>query len=1202
MIHQAEKTYDTGIYAETPEEAQGLESAGYQKCANQLCQFYISPDVLEQARRYDTIVQCPHCGTQNNPLAAVGAQPTEFTPGGVTRSGLSLGDFAQIGEDLISEMGQIPGYGPIVWWHQGPAGGEYGKSALDGATAEWGVEVKTLNSEVKNKRAIIRPIDRKTKIQAVLNPAVFAEQVGDPKLGEIVDQLHLHGVLGVMVILDMGTSLADVYVREMPLFSDTTTQEVKGVIHFRDRNAKLVAQGLPFTNPLEDPRAQGFVPFQDRQQAPDAEPFGAFSHTQQLHEGPVNHTHTIQAASRYAQHLIARGHCPRCFTVNCNHMERLALDYAGDSHPGSEPQYVNDHFENQNGNTWDMPLEYNFVYTDGRLELTPGKQKHLLSEPGNQGPRARGHVVVDKGNATWLVDGNVGLSVLVKVLEDYTKQMDWVWGGLTNIEGEPINDDFAPKKSLYYWYDATLDHLALSPRADSLWKSGSELVGVGHAGALVCQGSRVDVGTLPTAAVSALLEWATDTGRTVVAGNDNVIKTIEDLEQWNFGDPNKGLTEDNADPEAERSPMGVFKCPDCGELFPRYEQYLQHRSEENLEEEPDDWYGEFPEQEFNAIEDSHFTEQAPRIMPITYVLKTAIKTLDPKDAFDEPVPFIYDIEKDAIYTGYPGARHSDIEGHFTPGGIVEGTYEPGGKVFIKSMTNTPYTVRHMLELWRYQHPEFEVKGIAMRDEQGNETKLASQDEPGQELRRLAQNDPSVKLAHEALKNAGGNVYVVGGAVRDVLQGGDPKDIDLLVRGIPADAVRAALEALPGRVDLTGKDFGVFRYRNAGHETEIALPRRERSTGEGHRDFDVQTDYKMTVEEDLARRDFTVNAIAYDLDSDEFIDPYNGQQDIKDKKLKLVHAKAFDEDPLRVVRALVAHARFGFQPDGETLADMQRSAIGLNHLPAERLQEELDKIFASPNPSAAIKLAHQTGVLKYLLPEVEAAWDYDQRNPHHELPLGEHLLAVLDNTVRATEDPDLRLAALLHDIGKPGSQWTNPDTGFSHFYRGQEGQGADHDTLGAEMAEKRLKALKYPNARTERMRDLIQHHMYPDFSSEKGARKFVNRVGEHADDLLVLRDADRYGKGTNEYQDTKTPVQDQRQLLWDIRNSQQPTDRSQLAINGKDLIDSGIPAGPEMGKILNHLTDLVLEDPTLNNKQTLLDMAHHPETVEQPRIP
>lgn len=1160
MIHRAERTYNEGIFAETPEEAQGLENAGYQKCANQLCQMYISPAILEQARQADTLVQCPHCGTKTNPLAAVGAQPTEFTPGGVTKSGLSLGEFGQIGEDLIENMGQIPGYGPIVWWHKGGAAGEYAKSALDGATAEWGIECKTLNSEVKNRRAIIRPVDRKTKQQAVLNPALFAEQLGDEKLGQIVDQLNLHGILGVMVILDMTTSLADVYVREMPLYSDVGSQEVKGVVHFRDKNAKLVAEGVPFANPLEDPRTEGFVPFQDREVAPDPEPFGAFSHkqfshTNQLPTGPPDHVH------------------------------RIAIDYAGDSHPGSEPQYVNDHFEDQGGNTWDMPLEYNFVYTDGRLELTPSKQKHLLTEPGPTGPRARGHVIVDKGNATWMVDGNVGLSVLVKVLEDYTKQMDWIWGGLTNLEGEPVNDDFAPKKSVYYYWGSEQERLVMAYTAKALYKQAS------MAPSLLLQGSRVYLDpALPTEAIPAVLEWAQDADLTVVSGNDNVIKTIEDLEQWNFSDPNKGLTEDNDDPEAERSPMGVFKCPDCGELFSRYEQYLQHRSGENYQEEPNDWVGDFPEQEFNAIEDSHFTEQAPRQDVITYVLKTALKTLEPKDAFDEPVPFIYDIEKDAIYTGYPGARHSDIEGHFTPGGIVEGTYEPGGKVFIKSFTNTPYTVRHLLELWRYQHPEFTVKGITMRDEQGNETKLAAQDQPGQELERLAENDPSVKLAHDALKNAGGEVVVVGGAVRDVLQGRDPKDIDLMVRGIPAEAVRSALEALPGRVDLTGKDFGVFRYRTAGHETEIALPRRERSTGEGHKDFDVQTDYKMSIEEDLGRRDFTVNAVAYDLDSGEFIDPFNGQQDIKDKRLKLVHDRAFDEDPLRVVRALVAYSRFGFQPDQEVLADMQRAAIGLNHLPAERLHEELDKLMSSANPSAGIRLAHDTGVLRYLLPEVESAWNFDQNNPHHNFTVGEHLMHVLDNATRTTDDPDLRLAALLHDIGKPASSWVDPERGTNHFYRGPNGEGADHDTVGADLAEKRLKALKYPNARIERVRDLIQHHMYPDFSSEKGARKFVNRVGEHADDLLVLRDADRYGKGTDEYQDTKTPVEQQRQLLWDIRNSQQPTDRSQLAINGKDLLDAGFAPGPEMGQTLQQLTEMVLEDPSLNNREKLLELA------------
>jgi putative nucleotidyltransferase with HDIG domain len=1143
-MRQAGREYGNGIYADSTDEAQNLEAQGYHKCGNQLCQFYIDPRVLEEVERYgEGRFQCPHCGLNQDLLAAIGQHPDEFSPGGATHSGLKLGEFGQIGEDLIESLGVIPGYGQIVWWHQG---GAPSNSYLDGATAEWGVEVKTINSEAKNLRFIVRPIDRGTKLQAAADPSWFNESLGDESLAEALPRLKLHGVLGLLVILDMATSKADIYAREFPLQSDVATQQLTGIKHFRTQNAKLILEGVPFPNPLEDPRHPDFVPFEDRTHADNT---------------------------------------PAIFS-------RVALDLgAGDAYPGSTPQYENDHFEEeQNGNLWGLPLEYDFVLNGGQIEITPVSHSHLLPERASNGPGARGHVTVENGKAVWQVEGNVSPHALTKVFKDYGKQMDWIWGGLTNIEGEPISDDFAPKKSLYYYYAKEADHLVLSPSAEALFSNGAEVPqGNGTAGYLVVQGRRVHAGGLDHGALPGLLEWADESGHTVVGGNDNVIKTIEDLEQWNFSDPHTDLTEFNKDEDWDRAPEGVFECQHCGARSSTYAAHLDHvRGHEPLVTPPTE-DGQFPEVEENAIEDSHFTPQQPGIDVVTrYVFGAG--EVAPKDMFSEPVPFIFDIEKDAIYTGHPGAKHSDIEGNFTPGGIVEGTYEPGGKVWIRSFTNYPYSLRHMLELWTYQHPEFEITGLGKRDMEGNEMKMAAVNDPGRELLRLVNNDPSTKLAWETLKGAGGDVYVVGGAVRDVLNGKAPNDLDLLVRGIPGEAVRRALEALPGRVDLTGKDFGVYRYRNAGHETEIALPRREQSTGELHTDFDVQTDYNMNVEEDLARRDFTVNAMAFDLDTNTLIDPFNGQQDIKDKRLRVVHEDSFAEDPTRVIRALVARAKHGFEPDDATADDMRASAATLASEPKERLQKELDKIFETTKPSDAIKLAHDTGVLRYLLPEVEEAWDFDQNNPHHNYPLGEHLINVLDNATRDSDDPDVRLAALLHDIGKPHSAWQNPETGFNHYYRGPDGQGADHETVGAELAEARLKDLKYPNTRAERVRDLIQHHMYPDFSSQKGARKFLNRVGDHADDLLTLRQADRYGKGTDEYQDSKTPVDTQRDLVWEVRNGQQPTDRSGLAINGSDLINAGIPAGPQIGKILHDLTQAVLEDPSLNERETLLDRA------------
>lgn len=572
---------------------------------------------------------------------------------------------------------------------------------------------------------------------------------------------------------------------------------------------------------------------------------------------------------------------------------------------------------------------------------------------------------------------------------------------------------------------------------------------------------------------------------------------------------------------------------------------------------------------------------------------------EPKDLLAAPLPLIYDIQKDEIVIGQPGARTSDIPGKFTPGGIVEGVYEPGGKVIFTTTTNMPYSVRHVIDLWYYQHPELSVTSVYLQDQGGKKQKLAAEGDIGGYIATLVAADPAASRATRALEHLGGKVYAVGGAVRDAILGNQPKDIDLMVTGKTPAEVQEILKALPGQVNLTGKDFGVFRYKYGDNEVEIALPRRERSTGEGHRDFEVQADPRMSPEEDLWRRDFTANAMAVNLANGELVDPYGGADDARRGILRAHNSEALSEDPLRVVRGLVANSRHGLVPDPATKAQMGAAASSLPSLPQERIQSELDKLFAGENPANAIRLAHDTGTLPYLLPEVSSCMGYDQNNPHHEYELGDHLTNVLERVSEKTDDPDVRLAALLHDIGKPGSQWTDPATGRSHFYKKRLNDGSfvghNHAELGAEMTNSLMNRLRYPNDRTSRVTELVRHHMFPAFTSEKGARKFLQRVGDNADDLLDLRWADQGGKSAypsnaNTGLDLDTEVQ--RNLLEQVRNQQQPTNQAALAINGNDLISAGIRPGPQMGAILRNLTDMVVDDPSLNTKEQLLQLVQN----------
>jgi tRNA nucleotidyltransferase (CCA-adding enzyme) len=466
-------------------------------------------------------------------------------------------------------------------------------------------------------------------------------------------------------------------------------------------------------------------------------------------------------------------------------------------------------------------------------------------------------------------------------------------------------------------------------------------------------------------------------------------------------------------------------------------------------------------------------------------------------------------------------------------------------------------------------------------------------EVGPTIRILMQGDQAAQGAYQALKYAGGKVYVVGGAVRDVLQGRDPKDIDMMVAGIPPEQVDHILSQLPGRVDLTGKRFGVYRYRVNGQEVEIALPRQDKYETSRRGEGVITVDHQLPVEKDLERRDFTANSMAVDLDSGQLIDPHGGAQDIENNVLRTTHPDSFREDPTRLVRALTAHSRFGLNPDERTRHEMETNAHLLKHESPDALNKILDKTLSSENPAGAMRLGQETGVLKHIFPEVADNWDFDQNNPHHNYKLGDHLMHVLDNVSRTTKDPDVRMAALLHDVGKPASEWRDPVTGKSHYYyNNKTGQGADHETVGAQMAEQRLRALNYPVARINRVKHLIANHMFPAFSNAKGARKFVQRVGDrHADDLLNLREADMTGKGQSpEELAARTSVDQQRQLVDENRKQQAPSDLSNLAINGNDLLQAGHPPGAPIGNTLRSLLNDVVDDPSLNTRDSLLQRA------------
>lgn len=472
---------------------------------------------------------------------------------------------------------------------------------------------------------------------------------------------------------------------------------------------------------------------------------------------------------------------------------------------------------------------------------------------------------------------------------------------------------------------------------------------------------------------------------------------------------------------------------------------------------------------------------------------------------------------------------------------------------------------------------------------------------GATLNSQIDQSPAAQTAIQALTNAGGEVHVVGGAVRDALMGKNPKDIDLMVSGLPSETIQATLAPL-GRLDFTGAAFGVFRFKKGNDEVEIALPRTERSTGTGHKDFEVNADPNISPTDDMGRRDFTINAMGYNPNSGEFLDPHNGMGDLTSGRLALVNERAFHDDPLRIVRGLVATSRYGFDADPQLLRAMSETAPQLRHLPGERVQMEMDKLLSAPNPVAAMTMAEQTGVLDYLAPELSSTVGFSQMNPHHDLDVWEHTMQVLSKATQISNDPDVRLAALFHDSGKPDSFWrdeTAPEGGGGHFYKKvlDDGStlGADHEEVGGDLVKAFMERLRYPKKRIEKVEFLVRNHMFPYFDTPKGARKFLKRCDGDAKlafDLLALREADASGKRTgemNEY-DAKQ-LQKARDLLVQALESSDAISTKDLAINGHDLIQMGMKPGPQIGQTMNRLLEAVMDNPELNNRDDLMRLVH-----------
>jgi tRNA nucleotidyltransferase (CCA-adding enzyme) len=449
----------------------------------------------------------------------------------------------------------------------------------------------------------------------------------------------------------------------------------------------------------------------------------------------------------------------------------------------------------------------------------------------------------------------------------------------------------------------------------------------------------------------------------------------------------------------------------------------------------------------------------------------------------------------------------------------------------------------------------------------------------------------MKAIEEFVRGLGLDAYVVGGAVRDDVLGRDWKDADFLVAGVDMDGLRAALD-LHGKVEelvvanhavglrLHPRDRGLRALAPAG--IEFAPPRRERSTGPGRHDFEIVVDATASVEDDLRRRDFTINAMARRLSDGELVDPCDGRDDLERGVLRTVSPRSFAEDPLRLVRGLRFVSQLGIEPDAGTLAQMHEEAPAVALISAERLggglaadgMGELSKLLLGSEPRKALRLARDTGVLAALIPEYGPAIGFDSRSKDHDLTLEEHVFAVVQAAADEGAPLRLRLATLLHDLGKPGL-----------------GSGLDHAAAGAELADHAMRRLRYSNELREQVVKIVRYHPFLLGDGDPvEARRFLARYGpELAVDLVDHWRADLTGRDqTAKVQEKLRRVARFRTVVEGELGSAYRL--SELAVDGTDLLELGYRPGPALGRALEALLDDVVVDPGLNRRDALLERA------------
>lgn len=434
---------------------------------------------------------------------------------------------------------------------------------------------------------------------------------------------------------------------------------------------------------------------------------------------------------------------------------------------------------------------------------------------------------------------------------------------------------------------------------------------------------------------------------------------------------------------------------------------------------------------------------------------------------------------------------------------------------------------------------------------------------------------------DTLEKAGFEAYLVGGCVRDLLVGRTPKDWDITTNAHPTDIEGIFPET------FMNNDFGTVGVVSETEDPTLKVvevtPYRTESTYSDARRPD-SVSFGVSLEEDLKRRDFTVNAIAFHLKTEKIVDIYGGQEDIAGKRLKAVGnaVERFSEDALRMLRAVRLAVELGFVIEGETMSAIAQNADNLGRISKERIRDEFIKILNSKQPMQGIILLEKLGLLKYVAPDLLRGIGVEQ-NQAHAYDVYGHLLHTMQHAADKDWDFDIRLAGLFHDISKPETRrWSDEKKDWTFH---------GHEVVGVRVTKKALQDLKFPKEKIERVTNLIRWHMFfsdPDQVTLSAVRRTIANVGqENIWDLLKLRRCDRIGTGRPKEQ----PFRLRKYTAMVEEALRDPISVKMLKIDGSRIMEiTKEKPGPKLGHTLHALLDEVLDDPSKNTAEYLENRA------------